>query len=266
MQNQKNILQLKIVSILCSERESCNSGLQISPVFNGSCDPCSSVTCDKETTCHVDNWRQATCTCVAACIDVVEPVCASNGKTYRNHCTMNQVAVNNHHKIHQEMVNHKSEPPSSWKGFSLRFLLYSLFFNIIFFEQYLHMFTTAASTLLRGDCRYENQPIIITRQCPAADSASPPDIVIIYPLTIDYLSSSSDLQLSQVVCLFLPLHSFWISYVNDKTKFDKPYKSFVRSDDFQLLIFPTVKNTRFECLKDLEFYLNMKFKILFLRK
>ena len=54
--------------------------------------------------------------------------------------------------------------------------------------------------------------------------------------------------------------------MNDKTKFDKPYKSFVRSDDFQLLIFPTVKNTRFECLKDLEFYLNMKFKILFLRK
>ena len=82
------------------------TGLDISPVFNGSCDPCSAITCGKETTCHVSQgWREATCSCVAECIDVVEPVCASNGKTYRNQCTMNQVIVDN---LQQASINHKT--------------------------------------------------------------------------------------------------------------------------------------------------------------
>ena len=35
--------------------------------------------------------RVPSCLCKSTCLDVVEPVCASNGKTYRNQCTMDQV-------------------------------------------------------------------------------------------------------------------------------------------------------------------------------
>ena len=38
--------------------------------------------------------REPLCRCKSTCLDVVEPVCASNGKTYRNQCTMDQVTVN----------------------------------------------------------------------------------------------------------------------------------------------------------------------------
>ena len=65
----------------------------LTAVYNGSCDPCACVVCDRGTECLVDSSRQPNCSCVAACIDVVEPVCASNGKTYRNRCTMDQVTM-----------------------------------------------------------------------------------------------------------------------------------------------------------------------------
>ena len=82
---------------LCSchtlEKESCTHNSNISLVFNGSCDPCRGTSCDKDYTCHVESLtRDPNCQCKSTCLDVVEPVCASNGKTYRNQCTMDKVS------------------------------------------------------------------------------------------------------------------------------------------------------------------------------
>ena len=77
---------------LFTENESCTRGVNITRVFEGACDPCASVTCDSDYTCRVDSpSRDPSCLCKSTCLDVVEPVCASNGKTYRNQCTMDQV-------------------------------------------------------------------------------------------------------------------------------------------------------------------------------
>ena len=79
---------------MCAEKESCTRGSNLTRVYPGPCDPCTRATCDSDYTCSVaPDTREATCQCkaTATCLDVVEPVCASNGKTYRNQCTMDQV-------------------------------------------------------------------------------------------------------------------------------------------------------------------------------
>ena len=84
------------VELFDAEKDSCEKQKNVSHVYNGSCDPCATQTCGKDYTCHVDLvTRQPVCRCKSTCLDVVEPVCASNGKTYRNRCTMDQVSVNN---------------------------------------------------------------------------------------------------------------------------------------------------------------------------
>ena len=75
------------------EKESCTKQNNLTKVYNGSCDPCTNFICSKELECRVDERRTPNCLCNTRCIDVVKPVCASNGKTYRNQCTMNQVGL-----------------------------------------------------------------------------------------------------------------------------------------------------------------------------
>ena len=75
------------------EKESCTKQNNLTKVYNGSCNPCRDIWCSEDKECKVDQNRTPNCSCVASCIDVVKPVCASNGKTYRNQCTMKQVGL-----------------------------------------------------------------------------------------------------------------------------------------------------------------------------
>ena len=89
--HQRNKL---VAEPLSAEKESCTRGSNLTRVYPGPCDPCTRATCDSDYTCSVaPDTREATCRCKATslCLDVVEAVCASNGKTYRNQCTMDQV-------------------------------------------------------------------------------------------------------------------------------------------------------------------------------
>ena len=73
------------------EKESCTKQNNLTKVYNGSCNPCQDIICPEGLECKVDQNRTPNCSCNTVCIDVVKPVCASNGKTYRNQCTMKQV-------------------------------------------------------------------------------------------------------------------------------------------------------------------------------
>ncbi|KAK3869875.1 hypothetical protein Pcinc_024845 [Petrolisthes cinctipes] len=52
-------------------------------------DPCEHMVCQKGEVCLADDGRVPRCQCNSTCPSTLSPVCASDGTTYSNECTMN---------------------------------------------------------------------------------------------------------------------------------------------------------------------------------
>ncbi|KRY55337.1 Agrin [Trichinella britovi] len=74
---------------LCElQMHSCKEKQKIDVKYYGVCDPCLNANCPDGTVCKVGPDRQARCRCSKQCPDDLKPVCASDGRSYRNVCFM----------------------------------------------------------------------------------------------------------------------------------------------------------------------------------
>uniref|UniRef100_A0A5S6QAB5 Agrin n=1 Tax=Trichuris muris TaxID=70415 RepID=A0A5S6QAB5_TRIMR len=80
---------LDYISMCEMERRSCDMQRPIKVKLLRKCDPCSNVTCPEYTICKVGADGTARCRCSDRCPTELNPVCASNNRTYRNACFMN---------------------------------------------------------------------------------------------------------------------------------------------------------------------------------
>ncbi|CAB3372768.1 Hypothetical predicted protein [Cloeon dipterum] len=78
---------------LCElRRNACNRDLDISVKYYGKCDPCSNIICAAPEECQLDEDRNPDCRCGEICPLELSPICASDGKTYINECSLRQEA------------------------------------------------------------------------------------------------------------------------------------------------------------------------------
>lgn len=70
----------------------------------GSRDPCSSVSCSYGSTCvRSTDGQTAKCVCPTTCAGIPENiVCGSDGKDYRNECTLNKQACDNQENLYKK--------------------------------------------------------------------------------------------------------------------------------------------------------------------
>lgn len=69
-------------------KRACSSRREIIARFQGRCDPCDQVDCPANQVCQLDESRNPICRCNAVCQREFKPVCASDGKSYMNECTL----------------------------------------------------------------------------------------------------------------------------------------------------------------------------------
>ncbi|XP_059489125.1 agrin-like [Neocloeon triangulifer] len=78
---------------LCELRRSaCTKNEDIGVKFYGKCDPCTHHVCESPSECHLDEERNPVCKCSELCPLELSPICASDGKTYINECSLRQHA------------------------------------------------------------------------------------------------------------------------------------------------------------------------------
>ncbi|XP_049859023.1 agrin-like [Schistocerca gregaria] len=73
-------------------RAACAHAADLAVRFPGKCDPCESVRCAPPEVCQLDADRQPSCRCGETCPLDLTPVCASDGRTYANECSLRQEA------------------------------------------------------------------------------------------------------------------------------------------------------------------------------
>lgn len=92
-QNYANVCEM--------EKTACLEMRSIVKKYDGKCDPCEGISCHSGDICRVNISRQPSCLCSnISCDDALTPVCASNGRTYKNECFMKSESC----KIEREII------------------------------------------------------------------------------------------------------------------------------------------------------------------